>query len=270
MIGLVHLVWAPLGPGPLRRFLHSYDAREAGSEHELTILLNGLGAPGAADRGLLLGEVGERPHRLVELAEPALDLAAYLHAVAQLDHARLCFLNSYAEPLADGWLRMLAGALDAPKAGLAGASGSWESQAEWRRGRLRHRPQQLAALSQAWRDYPRFPNPHVRTSSFAIDRALLLELTLEPPRDKRDAYLVESGYRSITRLVQERGLRALVADRAGRIYDVPDWPASRTFRSSEQEGLLVADNQTRDYQEGSSARRRQLARDSWGRGNVER
>src|SRR5260370_944888 len=151
---------APLGPGTLRRFLPSCAAREAGSAHELTILLTGLGAPGAADRGLLLGEVGERPHRLVELAEPALALAAYLHAVAQLDHARLCFLNSYAEPLADGWLRMLAGALDAPKAGLAGASGSWESQAEWRRGRLGHPPQQPAALPQAGGGAPRLPTPH--------------------------------------------------------------------------------------------------------------
>jgi len=227
------------------------------------VILNGASADSPVGRELL-GEFAEIvPHRLLALPAPALDLGAYLQAAALLEHERICFLNSYAAPLADGWLAALAGALEEEGVGIAGATGSWESQAEWRRGSLRHRPRQLAALHDR-SAYPRFPNPHLRTSSFVIARGLLLELALEQPADKREAYLLESGRASITARIQQRGLRAVVVGRDGRSYDTEDWPASNTFRSGGQENLLVADNQTRDYRDASPRRRRRLARDSWG------
>jgi hypothetical protein len=265
MIGLVHLVWAPLGPEPLREFLGSYHEHPAGAEHELTIVLNGASSePGDPARGALLAELEDTEHRLVSLERPVLDLAAYGQAARLLENEQLCFLNSYAVILAADWLRSLAGALEQPGVGLVAATGSWESQAEWLRGRVRHWPQQIAGLARARRDYPRFPNPHVRTSSFMLERAGLLEMGLEQVHDKRTAYLLESGSQSLTRRVQERGLRPLVVSRDGRSHDVEEWPASHTFRSGRQENLLIADNQTREYAASSSGRRRRLSRDSWG------
>lgn len=43
----------------------------------------------------------------------------------------------------------------------------------------------------------------------------------------------------------------IVVGKDGEGYDKKEWRKSRTFRQSEQENLLVADNQTRDYQERS-------------------
>ena len=62
---------------------------------------------------------------------------------------------------------------------MAGATGSWESHAEWVRGPVNRWPRQLAKLPVWRRDFPRFPNPHVRTSAFAIERDLLLQTGLE-------------------------------------------------------------------------------------------
>jgi hypothetical protein len=258
MIGLVHLVWAPLGPEPLREFLRSYHAHPAGAEHELVIALNGgrAGVAGDAAREALLGELAATEHRLI---------VAYDAAARRLEHRQLCLVNSYSVVLARGWLGRLCEALDEPDVGLAGASGSWESQAEWVRGRARYWPYQLATLRPGRRDYPRFPNPHVRTTGFAISRARLLEMGLDRVRDKRSAYLRESGRASITRRVREHGLRAVVVGRDGRAYDVDQWPASRTFRNGEQENLLVADKQTRDYERAGARTRRRLGRDSWGK-----
>ena len=266
MIGLVHLVWAPLGPEPLREFLRSYHAHPAGAEHELVIALNGARHAGAggSSREALLAELSGTEHRLIVLEEPMLDLAAYDAAARRLEHPQLCLVNSYSVVLADGWLGRLAQGLEQHDVGLVGATGSWESQAEWMRGRVRHRAQQLITLRPARRDYPRFPNPHIRTTGFAIGRARLLEMGLDRVRDKRSAYLRESGRASITRRVREQGLRTVVVGRDGRAYDVDEWPASRTFRSGEQENLLIADKQTRDYERATSRRRRRLCRDSWG------
>jgi hypothetical protein len=267
MIGLVHLVWAPLGPEPLREFLRSYRVHSAGAEHELAIALNGAASQGGGEaaREALLAELAETEYRLIELERPMLDIAAYGEAARRLEHSRLCFVNSYSVILADGWLGQLARALEQPGVGLAGASASWESQAEWIRGSPIYWAYQLARLRRARHDYPRFPNPHVRTTGFMARRGAILEMGLEQVCDKRSAYLLESGFGSITRQLQARDLRSVVAGRDGRSYEIEEWPSSRTFRSGDQDNLLIADKQTHDYRAASARRRRRLSRDSWGR-----
>jgi hypothetical protein len=280
MIGLVHLVWGPLGPRPLREFLRSYHDHAAGVEHELVIVFNGVarepgdghrgpsGASGGsgegAQRAVLLAELEGTEHRLVELEQPVLDLPAYGLAARQLEYDRLCFLNSYSTVLADGWLGQLARALDEPEVGMAGATGSWESQAEWVRGKPVYWPYQLMLLPRARRAYPRFPNPHLRTTAFMLDRLLLLEVGLERAADKHATYLLESGWSSLSRQVIERNLRPVVVGRDGRTFNVEDWPRSATYRAGGQENLLVADNRTRDWGRASARLRRRLSRDAWG------
>jgi hypothetical protein len=263
---LVHLVWGPLGTEPLRRFLRAYAERDAGRDHELVLLLNGLDLPGAGSRETIEAELAATPHRAIEISPAVQDLDAYVQVAAELhEHASIVFLNSYARPLADGWLALLAGALEQPAVGLVGASGNWESLAEWRRGPLQHWPLQMLGAARARTEYPRFPNPHIRTSSWAIGRELLLSLDLPAARDKQAAYRIESGRESITRRIYARGLRAVVVGRDGQLFDAADWPVSRTFRSGEQQNLLVADNQTEAYLGCAPAARRRFRRDSWGR-----
>jgi hypothetical protein len=309
MIGLVHLVWAPLGPEPLREFLSSYHAHPAGVEHELTIVLNGPsrddgvgtrivgdGQPkdadevklwdagaarhagkarsagearlyrsgGTSERDRLLAELDGIEHRLLVLDRPVTDLAAYGLAAQALSHPRLCFLNSYSVVLADGWLAMLARGLDGSNVGLAGATASWETQARWIRGKARYWPYQLARLRRMRRDYPHFPNPHIRTTTFMIEREMVVDLKLEDAHDKRSTYLLESGRNSITRQILQRGLRTVVAGRDGNTYGIKNWAVSRTYRSGEQDNLLVADRRTRDWQRASPRLRRRLSRDAWG------
>lgn len=128
MIALVHLVWGPLGPEPLRSFLRSYRAHPAGIEHELVVLLNGVGVE---ERPSLLAELDGVSHRVLELPQPVQDLAAYRYASEHLEHERLCFLNSHSEILAPDWLLKLGEALDQPDAGLVAATGSWASTRSW-------------------------------------------------------------------------------------------------------------------------------------------
>lgn len=272
-LGVVHLVWAPLGPEPVRSFLRSYRAHRPGIAHELAIVLNGAPgeAPeasshsvGALTREDLAAELRGVEHRLIVLEQPVLDLAAYGLAARMLSHPRLCFLNSYSVILAEDWLARLACALDHPHTGLVGASASWESQSRWIRGRARYWPYQLIRLRGARRDYPRFPNPHIRTTAFMIERAVAIAMNLDAARDKRATYLLESGRRSITRQILERDLRAVVTGRDGRVYGVKDWAASRTYRSGKQENLLVADRRTEDWANASPRLRRRLSRDAWG------
>jgi hypothetical protein len=308
MTAVVHLVWGPLGPAPLREFLASYRRHPAGAEHELVVLLNGVTGD---QRPALDAELEGVPHRLLTLEEPVQDLAAYAHAARCLEHERLCFLNSYSVILAGDWLAKLEGALGQDRAGLVGATGSWASARSatlnalflpnpYRGvvpGRRVAREQLLAielersgeqiepsarparsaigSILATLRTLPPmpaqllrfegFPAHHLRTNAFMGERATLMGLQLGAVARKMDAYALESGRHSLTRQVHARGLRTLVVARDGSFYDHQDWPRSRTLWQGDQEGLLIADNQTRMYTNGAIERRRLLSAFAWGR-----
>jgi hypothetical protein len=294
---LVHLVWAPLGPQPLARFLDSYRRHPAGADHDLLILLNGFEADADLTpwRELLAGVT----HTEMRLARPLLDLAAYREAAAGTSARYYCFLNSYCLPRADGWLAALERALEVPGAGLVGPSGSWGSIRSFNRfvlgfggpyarvfadrrataetmatiaagddpppesgGRAPLRfARELIARSYGFRS---FPAPHVRTSAFMIDARVFWALKMPNPKRKPDALRLESGRASLTEQVERLDLRGLVVGIDGQAYASPEWPASRTFWQGEQENLLIADKQTADYELGGAAARAALARYAWG------
>ena len=300
-LALVHLVWGPLGPQPLRRFLDSYRALDPGAQHDLVMLINGLDPQSQDGRDVLkVLDDAEVPHTRLVLDAPVLDLAAYLQAAQRLEHSHVCFVNSHSVPLGAGWLAHLARPLSRPEVGVAGATASWasnlsltlymigfanayskafatraetweqfaslltEQDPDWKpRGRLLTRIWHVLHLHYAWR-FPSFPAYHLRTNAFAIDRQLLLSLRLRHIDNKTDTYKVESGRRSLTAQIEGDGLKAVVCGRDGRAYLKEDWAASGTLWQRRQENLLVADNQTRSYESGDLARRQVLSRFAWG------
>lgn len=251
----MHLVWAPLGVEPLRRFVRSYRARSAGREHTLLVVFNGF----AGEREALAAaqaQLREVAHEPLVLIESVQDLGAYRAAAEHAAQAdALCFLNSHCELLADGWLALLDEQLRAPGVGIVGATGSHESS-------YSAAPRPLKPLRR--RQFPPFPNPHVRTNAFMAERERLLALDWRVGRGKSSAHQLESGWRGITRQLGEAGLGARVVGRDGRGYAPGEWAQSATYRAGGQANLLVADNRTRQYDEAEPARRAELARMAWG------
>jgi hypothetical protein len=111
--------------------------------------------------------------------------------------------------------------------------------------------------------YGRFPNPHVRTNAFMIERDRFLSLGALQLNTKRDLYNFESGRRSMTRQIMAQGLKPVVIGRNGEIYHIPDWKSSSTFWIGQQNNLLAADNRTRDYDKANQARRAFLEDNAW-------
>jgi hypothetical protein len=114
------------------------------------------------------------------------------------------------------------------------------------------------------RDYAPFPAYHLRTNAFMIGRETMLGLRTWDIREKEDAYRFEGGRESMTSQLLRAGLKVLVVGRDGRGYEKEEWARSETFWQGAQRNLLVADNQTRDYEEGDARRRKFLSRLAWG------
>jgi hypothetical protein len=129
---------------------------------------------------------------------------------------------------------------------------------------VRARLRTLLQLPEELIGFEPFPARHLRPNSFMITHAVLRRLHLFLVSTKLDTYALESGHRSFTRQLQRIGLTSLVVDRSGAVYAPEQWPFSRTFLQGDQEGLLVADNQTLSYAHGDLARRRLLSAFAWG------
>jgi hypothetical protein len=297
---LVHLVREVNGLEALRGFAGALRAHPPGTSYELVLAMKGFSSP--AQAGPYLAAVEDLAPRVLFFADRGFDLGVYFATAAQLRRNRYCFVNSFARPLVDGWLAKLDGALARPGVGQVGATGLWASGHSWQlysaglpsvyRGLLppppearrllremgaeargeRHAPldvlrarlRLLGRLPEILLCYEPFPARFLRTNAFMIAHEVLRELKLLAVHSKIDAYALEGSRASITHQLRRQGLSSLVVDRAGAVYEPERWSRSRTLWQGDQEGLLVADNQTLPYANGDFARRRLLSTIAWG------
>lgn len=297
----MHLVRAANGLEPFLAFLASWRRFPPGADCDLVLALKGFA--GAKEAEPYLTHARDLHPESLFHPDEGLDLGVYFAAAARLRRDRYCFLNSYSELLVEGWLAKLETALEQPRVGMAGATGSWASNRSWvahalgmpspyrgvlperrvarqvflaidleRTGEatrsswesLRAKLRTLPQVFEQVRAFESFPAYHLRTNAFMITHATLARLRLHAIHSKMDAYLLENGRDSITRQLQRSGMRTLVVDRAGALYEHDEWDRSYTLWQGDQEGLLVADNQTRSYARGGADRRLVLSTFAWG------
>ena len=298
---VVHLVRAVNGVGALREFGAAMRADPPGIEHELVLAMKGFAsAPEAAP---YIAEVEDLAPEIAFFPERGLDLGLYFAAAARLRRERYCFVNSHTRPAVDGWLAKLDTALALPGVGMVGATGSWSSLHSWvtysmglpsfyrgalppirevrqllleidleqlrvdSRSRLERLSTRLRLLSQLPEEllaFPPFPTPHLRNTAFMVSHEVLRDMRLFVVRNKMDTYVLESGSLNITRQTERMGLRTLVVDCHGAVYEPDEWCRSGTLWQGEQERLLTVDNRTLSYERGDIRRRRVLSGLAWG------
>lgn len=283
---VVHLVRIHNGIEPFRRFLESYRENPGGIDHDLLIIFKGFSDPQDVQEYTKL--LATFKHLTLEVPDDGFDITAYLASVLRYSdrYRYFCFLNSYSVILDHNWLEKLHRHIVRPGIGMVGATGSCQSHRgntpAWllplviakiffrtrKEGGFFKRT--VGALVSSLQEglylfdfYPS-PNYHLRTNAILISGDLMMGIKCPTMRSKRDAYRFESGKNGLTMQIIRKGKRVLVVGKDGMAYEQNRWRESRTFWQSEQENLLVADNQTRDYAEGSVLRRRYLRLTAWG------
>ena len=285
----------------MREFADALRAHPPGLEHELVLAMKGFSS--LADARPHLQAIEDLEPRIEFFPDRRFDLGVYFAAAARLRRDRYCFVNSNGRPLVDGWLAKLDAALHMPGVGQVGVTGSWASQHSWlkysmglpsayrglmppppvarrllldieleRYGKERQslfeagraRLRTLARVPEELLGFKPFPTPHLRPNTFMISHAALSELSLFVIVTKMDTLALESGRDSITSQLERNGLTSLVVDRCGAVYGPGRWDRSRTLWQGQQEGLLVADNQTQYYASGDAVRRELLSIFAWG------
>lgn len=276
-LAVVYLCWLPYGIEYLKRFIDSYKLHPAGADHNLVIVFNGTAQKESHEFVRYANE--NLPSFTPLELEGGQDIDAYFFAASQLKEDRILFLNSFAEFTAGDWLKKYNSVFESePQTGVVGATGSYQSFYSdvlrkpfgWEKGKgfdynfKKYKLFIKAFLYWRWL-IASFPNPHVRTNAFMIGRTLFLSLKHRKLNRKFDAYLFESGRRSLTNQVLAKDYKVWLIDKEGRAYAPPHWRDSRTFWWSEQEGALVTDNQTEYYAKNAHTAHGQYLRHiSWG------
>ncbi|HEY6779379.1 MAG TPA: hypothetical protein VI111_00405 [Thermoleophilaceae bacterium] len=293
-IGVLHLVRRANGLEPFAEFMQAYERHDAGCEHELVLLYKGFES--VEELAPYRERAGALAAHEVHLSDFGIDIASYLAAARQLSHRRVCLMNSWTRPLVAGWLERLERALDLPRAGIAGASGSWASHRSAWLARMRlpngyHgelpdlRPMVDAMLSvdlgpapslpdrlaRAARGVPAalfghagFPSPHVRLTACLIERERLLSLRSGRAPSKPASYWVESGHRGWTTQLVKLGLIPYVVGRESGPLPPERWPEADVFWQADQGELIAADRKTAAYEHAAPDVRSVFARYAWG------
>jgi hypothetical protein len=169
---------------------------------------------------------------------PIADVGGALNTLVKVLRLLTCdkflFLTSYSEVLADNWLKHYVDAFKQNNVGIVGATGSYER------------------------------NKHIRTNAFMMDRCTFLELAGTPFESRADECEFEAGENNLTLQLMKRGLDPLVIDRSGKHWASNDWQESGTFRSGNQENLLISDNRTKDYLVANDQNKTHLRELAWG------
>jgi len=243
-IAVCYLLWGKLDLSHFEAFLASYKAHPASQDHTLFVLFNGF--QDVDDRAALDLLKGIDFQRRDFRDDGGCDIGPYLDIATSEKYDYFCFLNSYSRILADDWLKkFLLAYKTADNCRLIGASGVWESNAG---------------------DLP-FPNYSVRTNAFFIAKSTFEFLELWEMTQKSDTNKFESGPNGLSQQIMRQGYDIYVVDKLGKPWKKTEWDKSLTFRSGDQENLLIADNRTDHYQDGDDWTRTFLSNLAWREGD---
>ena len=276
-ICVAHLVRRANDVAAFQAFLDSYRRHPAGVPHDLLLIFKGFSRPDdiAPYDAILKGA----PHKRMFVRDFGYDMGPYMKVTREHPYPYFLFLNSFSRVLVPGWLELLYRHVQRREVGIVGATGSYQSLAtdyhHFKRAPRKGLPGYVQPLLLAYRalryavairgQFPEFPNQHIRTNAFMLAREVMTGLRTEMFVRKWDAFRFESSRRGMTQQIVAAGLKALVVGADGVGYEPSDWPHARTFWISQQENLLVSDNRTVTYEDGSSPLREQLAFRAWHR-----
>lgn len=226
-------------------FAQSYKNQPAGIRHELYVVIKGFDKE--HERQKAISTFQGLATKFFEFRDDSFDLGAFAEAATLIKEETVVFLNTFSIIRVSGWLFKLVLALQESGV-LAGSTASYE---------------RCPVVSKAFPS--KFPNPHIRTNAFIVDRNFFLRAVEKRKfRTKSDAFDFESGPNSMTAVAISEGHAPVIAGANGESFSCQLWPRSGTFRVGRQSNLLVSDNQTDYFDRAKLVKRIALSHGAWG------
>ena len=176
------------------------------------------------------------------------DFGSYKRIAEKYYDRDIFFLNSHSYPTCDDWLNKLIKFKDDNT--LIGTSGSYESLVDSLVLKKRYKiiPYLIKKIIFK-RFFKRFPNPHVRTSSFLINGQIFLDyMSNKKINTKLDVWKLESGKQSLTNYFKDKNYSIYIINNDGNKFEEKDWKLSETYNYFNQSKSIISDKHTRKYE----------------------
>lgn len=253
MIDVVYLAYCneKIGYGIeiVENFLNSYKSHSAGIEHNFVIIAKNWTNKALYNK--LRGLAKEHHAKVIDLPDDGLDFGAYFRVSKILQNEYVFFLGSNIELVSDNWLLYHYRAFESDiLVKLAGPMGSYDKGIA---------------------DAESFPNYHIRTCSFMVNRKLFLEYisTQKFPKTKKDTWKLEHGKQSLTQFVLKRGHKAVVVNSDGEVFTPENWVLGKTYTYPYECKALMTDKWAKRYYKYSKNVKAVLEAIVWGKNFTE-
>ena len=177
------------------------------------------------------------------------DFGSYKRIAEKYPDRDIFFLNSHSFPVCNDWLNKLMKFKD--NITLIGTSASNESLIDSLVLKKKYKVLSYLIKKLIYSKYfNKFPNPHIRTSSFLIYSQIFLDFMADKKTNtKLDAWKIESGIGSLTNYFKDNNYNIYVVNSDGNKFEEMNWKLSETYNYYEKSKLIISDKHTRKYDE---------------------
>ena len=114
-------------------------------------------------------------------------------------------------------------------------------------------------------NFKQFPNPHIRTINFMLYGKDYLDfINNKLPINKKDAWVIESGFKSMTNYFKNKGFRILLINSDNDYYSINNFKLSDTYCFKNQSKQLFSDKHSRKYDNSSFLEKIKISNKVWG------
>ena len=230
----------------LKNFKNNYLNYNAGLEHELLICFKLI----KQDEIKIITNKLEGL-KYIQFIDPVqkndFDFGSYKRVSEKYSLRDILFLNGHSYPVSENWLKKLM--KYKRENTLIGTSASYESIANSIKLKKKYKfISYFLKLYRFKKNFFKFPNPHIRTSSFLIKGKLFLDFIKNKKiNNKEDAWKIESGKESLTNYFKKKNYDIFVVNSDGKKYFENEWKLSETYNYRNQSKSIISDKHTRKY-----------------------
>lgn len=177
----------------------------------------------------------------------------------------ILFLNSHSYPVCMNWLKKLF--LYKKKNTVIAPTASYESMVDSIKLKNKYHKiiRYIIRKYRFSKNFDKFPNPHLRTSSFLINSKTFYNyIKNKKLNNKEDTLKIESGKNSLTKYLIKEKFKILVVNSDGKKYNQIDWKKSETYMYKSQSKNIISDKYTRIYDKLSLNNKRISEKNVWG------
>ena len=193
------------------------------------------------------------------------DFGSYKRVAKHFYDKDILFLNSHSYPICTNWLKKLF--LYKKKNTVIAPTASYESLVDTIRLKNKYHKiiRYIVRKLRFLKNFDKFPNPHLRTSSFLINSKVFYNYIKDKKlRNKEDTLKIESGKNSLTKYLIEKKIKILVVNSDGKKYNQIDWKKSKTYMYKNQNKNIISDKYTRIYNAFSLKKKKISEKNVWG------